>query len=72
MKSTQYKITLLLVNTIDHELSKREILQRVSYRKDFAAVYETMLRAHVIEERGTGTKYDPKVVRLLDPETGLG
>jgi hypothetical protein len=71
MRSTQQKIALFLINTKDHELNYRDLAKRIKYRKDFQPVYDMMLRAHVIEERGSGTKYDPKIVHLIDPTTGL-
>jgi hypothetical protein len=71
MKSTQKKIALLLINTIDHSLPRREIRMRLRHRKDFESVYALLLFAHVLEETGAGTKYSPRITHLLDPAAAL-
>jgi hypothetical protein len=72
MISTQQKITNFLVNTKDHVSPKRAILQHVQYRKDFVAVYQAMLDAGIIEERGIGCRGCSKMVFIthkgLHPE----
>ena len=62
--TTKQKIYLLLVNTKDHELPKRVILQRIQYRLDFQAVYHDWLARGILTEYGTGKKGSTCVVRL--------
>ncbi len=66
MITTKKKILLLLINTKDHSTTKRSILMRVSYRKDFSAVYQDLLDLGIIEEQGDGKKGNTRQVRLLD------
>ena len=70
MTDTKKKIILILVNTKDHEIPKRDILMRVSYRLDFEVVYQDMIAQHIIEETGAGKQGkqgSTKIVRLLNP-----
>jgi hypothetical protein len=65
MIDTRHKIYLILINTKDHQIARREIRMRLRYRPDFESVYQDMLIQGVIEEFGAGKKNSTKTVRLL-------
>ena len=69
MITTKQKIVWLLTNTRDHALPKRDILMRVSRRRDFQEVYQQMIDLHIIEEWGqgkSGLSGSTKIVRKAD------
>lgn len=62
---------MFLINTRDHEMPRRELLQRLGYRQDFKSTYQMLLTCGILEERGAGTKYDPRITRLVRPAEAL-
>jgi hypothetical protein len=72
MITTEKKIINFLVNTEAHASPKRAILMRMSYRKDFQAVYQGLLDQGIIQELGIGCRGCVKMVFItqkgLHPE----
>jgi len=65
MTDTKHKIYLILINTKDHQIARREIRMRLRHRPDFEPVYQDMLIQGIIDEFGTGKKDSTKITRLL-------
>ena len=69
--NTRQRIGMVLVNTKDHQISRREIRMRLRYLPDFQVVYQSMLEQGIITETGSGRKGSTKLVRLLAPGRAL-